>query len=158
MRHRMFLILQILIKHLLRDRSGVAAIEFALAAPILVAALVGIADVGMGIYKQMQLINAVQAGARYAMTNGWNSVQIQNTITNATDLAAISATPAPTHSCGCPSGATIATATCGSTCASGAPAGTYVTVNAQFAYTPVIPFVGFGGALTLVAQSMVRIQ
>jgi Flp pilus assembly protein TadG len=150
--------LKIFIKDLLRDRSGVAAIEFALAAPILVAAFVGIADVGMGIYKQMQLVNAVQAGARYAMINGWNSAQIQNAVTSATDLTAVSATPAPTTSCGCPSNATIIAATCGSTCASSAAAGTYVTVNAQFAYTPVIPFVGFGGAVTLVAQSTVRIQ
>jgi Flp pilus assembly protein TadG len=149
---------RILIKQLLRDRSGVAAIEFAFAAPILVTALVGIVDVGMGLYKQMQLVNAVEAGVQYAMTNGWNSTQIQNVVVNATDLAAVNATPAPTKSCGCPSSATIVTATCGSACASGSLAGTYITVNAQFAYTPVIPFPGFGGATTLVAQSTVRIQ
>lgn len=34
----------------------------------------------------------------------------------------------------------------------------YVIVNAQYTYTPALPYSVFGSALTLTAQSTVRIQ
>ena len=54
----------------LGDRSGVAAVEFALIAPTLILVLVGLIDVGGMIYTRFQLDAAVNAGANYAMVNG----------------------------------------------------------------------------------------
>jgi Flp pilus assembly protein TadG len=140
------------------DRRGTAALEFALVVPVLISAFIGIVDVGMALYDQLQLVNAAEAGARYAAVNGWNSGKIQTAVTGATSLSAIAASPAPSQSCGCPNGSGVAVANCGSTCSTGTMAGTYITVNAQYAYTPIIPYPGFGQSLTLTAQSMVRIQ
>ncbi len=51
---------------------GVAAVEFALAAPILLGALVPVADLGIAFAKQQQLRQAVQAGAQYAASHPWD--------------------------------------------------------------------------------------
>lgn len=140
------------------DRSGVAAVEFALALPMLLLALVGTLDIGIAVYEKMELDNAVQAGARYVTVNGWNASGIQNAVQSATGVAGVSSTPAPAESCGCPSGAVIAAATCGTTCPNGGTAGTYVTISAQRAYAPMFPYPGLAIPSVLTAQVMVRIQ
>lgn len=53
----------------LGDRSGVAAVEFALIAPTLILVLVGLIDLGGMIYTRFQLDAALNAGANYAMVN-----------------------------------------------------------------------------------------
>src|SRR5216683_6158696 len=95
---------------LLRRKSGNAAIEFALIAPILAAMLVAMTDLGVAIYEKMEICTAADAGVQYAVAKGWNSAAIQNAVTSATSLAGLSASPAPTKTCGCVSGATIAAA------------------------------------------------
>jgi Flp pilus assembly protein TadG len=145
-------------------KGGNAAIEFALATPILIGLLVPVADIGMAFSQQIKVQQAAQAGAQYALLHGWDSAstppgsKISNAVTAATTLASVSATPAPTTSCGCPSGTAITAATCSSTCSDGEAAGSYVFVNAQSAYTPTLPYSVFGSGVTLTAQAAVRIQ
>ena len=67
--------------------------------------LLGICDFGLGFWEQMQVANAARAGAEYAVKNGYNSSNIQTTVTNATNLSGIQASPAPTQTCGCPDAA-----------------------------------------------------
>ena len=143
---------------LARAERGNAAIEFALATPILLGMLVPVADLGLAFAQQIQVQQAAQAGAQYALLHGWNSSAISNAVTAATNLPGISAAPAPTESCGCPTGTTISSATCASTCANGETAGTYVFVNAQSAYTPVLPYSVLGSGVTLTAKATVRVQ
>ena len=149
---------------LMRAERGNAAIEFALATPILIGLLVPVADIGMAFSQQIKVQQAAQAGAQYALLHGWDSAstppgsKISNAVTAATTLASVSATPAPTTSCGCPSGTAITAATCSSTCSDGEAAGSYVFVNAQSAYTPTLPYSVFGSGVTLTAQAAVRIQ
>lgn len=140
-----------------RDRRGNAAIEFALLAAPLILMMVGTVDYGFGIYRQMEVQNAAQAGAEYALKYGFNTTGITSAVTSATAYS-ISASPAPVQSCGCPSGTTISPAACGSSCASGATAGVYVTVAAQATYTTIIPYPGIPNSYTLAAASTVRIQ
>jgi Flp pilus assembly protein TadG len=142
---------------LLGARDGNAAVEFSLAAPVLTIMLVPMVDIGMGVYQQMQVQDAAQAGAQYAMAHGWNSSSIQSAVTSATALS-VSATPAPSKSCGCPDGSSVSAATCGSTCSDGQPAGSYVTVSAQATYTPLLPYPAMGSSVTLSAQATARIQ
>ncbi|TMJ54449.1 MAG: pilus assembly protein, partial [Alphaproteobacteria bacterium] len=61
------------VRNLARDIRGVAAIEFAIVAPMLVLAMVCTADLGLGIYRKMQVQNAAQAGAEYAIVHGYVS-------------------------------------------------------------------------------------
>ena len=143
---------------LLRGRRGNAAIEFAVLAAPMVLMLVGAADYGAATYAKMQVQHAAQAGAEYAMKYGFSSTNIATAVTSATALSGVSATPAPAQSCGCASGTTVTAATCGTTCASGAAAGSYVTVSAQGSYTTIIPYPGIANTLSLSASSTVRIQ
>ena len=146
------------LRAILPDIRGNAAVEFALVAPMLAAALVAMIDLGIGFYEKMEVENAAQAGAEYAIARGWNATSVANAVTASGTLAAISATPAPTQSCGCASGTTVAAASCGSVCPSGAAAGTYVTVNAQAQYKTILSYPGLKSPMTLSAQSIVRLQ
>jgi len=137
---------------------GNAAIEFALATPILLGMLVPVADLGIAFSQQIQVQQAAQAGAQYALLHGWNSTAISNAVTAATNLSGVSAAPAPSQSCGCPTGTTIAAATCSSTCSNGETAGTYVFVNAQSPYSAVLPYSVLPSGTTLTAQTIVRVQ
>jgi Flp pilus assembly protein TadG len=143
---------------LLRAPEGNAVMEFGLVAPLLGAILVPLVDVGIGFYQSMQVQDAAQAGAQYAMAHGWNSTAIQNAVTSATTLSSVNASPVPSRSCGCASNASVVAATCGSNCPDGKPAGTYVTVSAQALYKTLIPYPAVGSSVTLSAQSTARIQ
>lgn len=141
------------------DDKGTAAIEFGLVATFLSFLLLGLTDFGMGYWEQMQVGNAARAGAEYAIANGWNQSGITTAVTSATGLGSITATPAPTQTCGCPSvTAGITTATCRSSCAGGGTAGTYVTVNARASYSFIVPYAGIASPLTLTASTTVRIN
>src|SRR3954453_19461449 len=154
------------LRRLLRCDRGVAAIEFGLSAPVLLAVLVPVADLGLALSKQQELRQAVQAGAQYAALHPWNQnapAAITGAVTAATSLSGITVSPAPSQLCGCPSGGTdsgsrITTVNCGSVCASGETAGYYVVIAAQLPYTPVLPYSLLGRSTTLSAQSMIRIR
>lgn len=145
------------IASLVRAREANAAVEFSIAAPLLAIIFVPLIDIGMGVYQQMQVQDAAQAGAQYAMAHGWNSSSIQSAITGATTLS-VSASPAPSKTCGCPAGSSVSAASCGSTCSDGQTAGTYVTVGAQATYAPLLPYPLLGSSVTLSAQATARIQ
>jgi Flp pilus assembly protein TadG len=149
------------LRGLLRCDRGVAAVEFGLSAPLLLAVLVPVADLGIAFSQQQQLEQAVQAGALYATMHPWNqnaSSAIAGAVAAATTLSGISVSPTPYQTCGCPSSSGITTATCGSTCTNGESAGYYVVISAQRAYTPVLPYSLLGSSTTLSAQSMIRIR
>ena len=147
-----------ILRALLPDIRGNAAVEFALVAPMLAASLVAMIDLGIGFYEKMEVENAAQAGAEYAVARGWSAASVANAVTASGTFAAISATPAPTQSCGCASGTTVAAAACGAVCPNGAAAGTYVTVNATAQYSTILSYPGLASPVTLSAQSIVRIQ
>lgn len=54
------------IVRLLRDEGGVAALEFAIAGPLVLVFAVGTIQLGMALFAQAGLRNAVENGARYA--------------------------------------------------------------------------------------------
>ena len=109
--------------------SGIAAIEFAILGSVLCLMVVAVGDLGLGFYSYMQVQTSAQAGAQYAMVHGFNSTSISNAVTSATSVSGITASPAPQQFCGCVSGATVTTATCGDVCADGMSAGTYVSAS-----------------------------
>ena len=142
-----------------RDERGATALEFALVSPLLCVLLVGLIDYGMGYWQKMQVGNAARAGAQYAMASGWNQTAISTAVTSATGLASISASPAPSQACGCPSASSgIVAASCGSSCTGGGTAGTYVTVNASATYSPLLPYHGIAGTIALTTTNTVRIN
>jgi Flp pilus assembly protein TadG len=141
-----------------RNESGVAAIEFAVLGAVLCLFVVGVGDLGMAFYSDMQVQNSAQAGAQYAAVHGFDATAVSNAVTNATAVTWITASPAPTQFCGCVTGSTMATATCNSTCANGMTAGTYVSVSAARTYSTLITYPGFPASYSQAATSTVRIQ
>jgi Flp pilus assembly protein TadG len=70
------------------DRSGVAAVEFALVTPIFCLLLAGIVDLGGALYTKFKLDSAVTAGANFAQVNASN-VSSANGQTLANNIATI---------------------------------------------------------------------
>jgi Flp pilus assembly protein TadG len=137
--------------------AGTSAVEFALVTPILALTLVSLADLSLGIYRKMEVQNAAQAGATYAMVNGFNANSISSAVTQATTFS-VTASPQPTQFCGCASMSGISTVTCGSTCSGGSSAGTYVSVSAQATYNTLLSYPGIPNNWSFSSQSTVRIQ
>jgi Flp pilus assembly protein TadG len=78
------------------------AIEFALIVPVLLMLLVGVVEVGHGVYQAMQVMDAAEAGGLYVAKHGWNSAAITAAVVNATGESGMTASPAPSQFCGCP--------------------------------------------------------
>jgi Flp pilus assembly protein TadG len=158
------------------DTSGVAAIEFAIIVPILVLMVVATADIGMGFYRKMQVEGATQAGAEWAIKNGFDANAMSNAVisatsapalsvspapvqfVSATSAPALSVSPAPVQFCGCANGSAISTVACGTTCPGGASAGTYTTVSAQMTYNTILNYGFFPSTYNFSSQSTVRLK
>jgi Flp pilus assembly protein TadG len=144
--------------------SGTAAVEFALLCPFMLILLTGVAEIGIAGYQAMQVQAAVEAGALYAANNGattFSATNVVAAVTNATGTAGLTATPAPTAFCGCPTATGIVSQTtnCTSVCAgSGLSPGHYVTVNAAIPHQTLMPFLNLPIPATLTATSTIRVQ
>ena len=138
--------------------SGSAAIEFAIAAPVLLILALGLIEVGYAGYQAMQVQNAVETGALYASKNGWSSSGITAAVLSATGIAGLTASPAPTQFCGCPGAAGITTVDCASTCVGGGAPGQYVQINATLTRVSLIANAGLPLPTNFVAQSIVRLR
>jgi hypothetical protein len=143
---------------MLEDQRGVAAIELALALPVLVVMAFGLIDYSSGLLRQMQVQNAAQHGLQYALTHGFDSAAISTLITGGTSPTGISATPAPTQFCGCPGSQGIASATCSTVCSDGSRAGTYVAITAVATYVPYVELPFVPASFSLQSSAIARIQ
>jgi Flp pilus assembly protein TadG len=122
----------------IKRESGVAAVEFAIIAPLLAIILVGVTELGFAVRQQMQVQEAAAAGAQYASLKGWDPTNISLAVTNTASNSGITATPAPTSFCGCPSTSGIATIVCGQICPDHVAARSYARVNASMTRTTIL--------------------
>lgn len=138
-------------------RKGTAAIEFALASPIFLALILGVVEIGFGAYQAMQTQDAAEAGALYAAEHGWNSAGISAAVVNATGASGMTASPAPSEFCGCPTATGVTVVACTATCTGGTAPGVYVQVNATLPHPTILPGLSsLPSSFTF--QSTVRIQ
>lgn len=168
-----------LIGALLRAQPrGLAAVEFGLAAPFLILMLVGLVDFGMGFYSALQVQGAASAGAEYATVHGWDCTGMENSVSSASAINGVSGTAQPPQQvCGCTISGTFSnptsgaltlatcpaspTASCGSSssvCSNGSTAGTYAKVQAQYTYTPMLPYPWTKSPVTLSGTAYRRLQ
>jgi Flp pilus assembly protein TadG len=145
------------LKALAFEKEGVAAIEFGIISAVLLILFLCSVDLSLAAYSDMQVQTSAQSGAEYAAVHTFNSSAISSAVTNATSTSGISATPAPSQFCGCPSGSGVATATCLSHCADGAVAGNYVTVSATRTYSTIVTYPGFPTSYTQSTSTTVRV-
>ena len=149
------------LRALLYCARGTAAIEFAIMGGVFSAVVVVSGDLGLAYYANMQVQTSAQVGAQYAVNHGFSTFDataISDAVISATSTTGISATPAPVQFCGCPSGTTLSTAVCGTTCADGTGAGTYVRVTASRTHTVVVPYPWLPASYAQSATSTVRIK
>jgi Flp pilus assembly protein TadG len=139
-----------------RDRSGVTAVEFAIITPVMVFIFICIADLGIGMYTDMQVNNAAQYGTEYALIKGYNSSAISSAVQSSTSLS--NASVSPTQFCGCPSANGIVSSSCNSSCSDGTKAGTFVKVAVSDSYATILRYPGLPSKFNLTAQSTVRLQ
>lgn len=144
--------------------AGTAAIEFGLFLPILLLLLTGVVELGFSMYEAMQVNNAVEAGILYATKNGFNATSIASAVVAASvlppQLSAVTATPAPTQFCGCPTATGVTkSSTCTSppACGDGTTPGTYIQVNASLNHTALFA-TSWGLPATFTATAVVRIN
>lgn len=142
------------------NRRGVAAVEFALIAPVLMLLLGGVIDFGLALAGRSQLANGVAQGVQYALLTGPSVVgtgSASNTVQSVVKAAALRSGVTGTVTvtvvgprCYCVSGqpATLGTApnllsgtyTCTGTCTSPSMApGAFVIITASYVYQPLMP-------------------
>lgn len=141
-----------------RCLCGASAVEFAIVAPVFLLMTICTIDLGIGLYRYLQVETAAGIGARYASLHGFNPTGIESAITSATSYAGISASPAPSTFCGCSSASGITAATCGSSCSGGGAVGTYVKAFAQTNYSPILSYPLMPKSFSLSAQATMRLQ
>jgi Flp pilus assembly protein TadG len=137
-----------------RNRAT-AALEFAMASPLLIIMLGGAADYGLAQYYRTNLASAVETGAEYAYLTGTGvaATNIQSVITNAMFLPAHASTnlvvtvTGPSGYCVTGNGPTMTpVASLPATCSDLSAAGTYVIINATYTNTGLMN--GFAAALS----------
>ena len=142
---------------------GAAIVEFALILPVLALLVVGLCDLGVGLWQSIRVQAAAEAGAQYAALHPdpWDAAKlaaITAAVTGATGASGIAATPPPSEVYGCPDRGTLTIVASTVTCPSGSPPGIYASVSAQLAYVSVLPYPGLPSPLTLTGQAYRRIQ
>jgi Flp pilus assembly protein TadG len=152
-----------------RATAGLAAVEFAILLPFFALLIAFSVDAGGAIYARAQVQNAAQIGARYAQVNGWNGAAIATAVATATDLANVSALPAPQLVCGCPTGTSIVflvvNCTAGipqNTVCPGTspprPPGRYVVVAARYSYAAPLAYANWPAVQLLTATATTRLD
>lgn len=156
---------------LLFEEDGAALVEATILAPILVAMGVYVADFGLLFYTKIQVQNAAQAGAQWAIANRpvSNPADVQTAAQNATTLTGVTV-PLPSQFCGCSVDSSgnvgvtqLSTGACttpapGATCNTSGVAGNYVTVTATKSYNSLVPFGLIASNYTISSTTTVRIQ
>jgi Flp pilus assembly protein TadG len=148
--------------------AGASAVEFAFVAPLAIYLFMGAVDYGLGFYRKMEVNQAAQVGAEYAVAQGFlpdapstdprSPAAISNAVVNATLFQGVAASPAPNSYCGCASASGVVTATCGTNCDDGTVAGVYLTVSASGKYSTLLPYPFIPNSFSLNGAATVRIQ
>ena len=119
-----------------RDRSGAAAVEFALLMPVLMLLLLGLADFATLASRTLQVEAAARTGANYARRHGWQADAIARAAGDG--LATLSdarAVPRLIEGCLQRNGTTMPAH---KRCADGGAPGVYVEVTVTAASAPML--------------------
>jgi Flp pilus assembly protein TadG len=157
------------------DRRGIAAVEFALVAPLLLALLGGAVDFGLMMSGKSQLENGLAQGVQYAQLQGpgVSAAAIQSAVKNGSSRAGLTnlVTVAVTGpACYCVSGSPAALSTpsaplsspglkCAGTCpGTGTAPGAYVIINTSYVYQPMMPLYSRITSTTVAGTATARLQ
>lgn len=140
------------IRRFRRSIAGVAAVEFALIAPIIAAMLVGLANYGLAMFEKMELVSAARAGAQLVLVDtGATTSEIQAAVVASTNSGISTSDVTVTQSCECADGTAI---TCGGTCSDASANRYFYTIAASNDFTLLL----LGSTITLTGTAVVRTQ
>ncbi len=156
------------------DRRGLAAIEFALVAPVLLLLLGGITDFGLVRWGKSELANGIAQGVDYALLQGPSvtAASVKAMVQAGSSRSGLSPSVTITitgPACYClsrfpaslvtPSTALSASYTCTGTCPSPAAApGAFLTITASYVYQPLMPFYSQLSNTTVSETATARLQ
>ena len=163
------------LKRFARDRSGLAAIELAIIAPVLFLCTLCVADLGRFALDKTWVTGAASAGAEYAAAHADDtkytptypmgsdfSAAITTAATSATPTTNISVSPTPSTYYGCATSTGVTASNQGATCPSGTSTGglvgEYVSVTATMPFTALFSAAGISYPSTITSTAVVRIQ
>ncbi|MBB2203305.1 TadE/TadG family type IV pilus assembly protein [Gluconacetobacter tumulisoli] len=157
-----------------RGREGVAAVEFALIAPVLLLIAAGLSDFPLALWDRIIIAAAVESGANYAFaveqnetgnnssvsaTDVGNAVRAASSLTNLVVTVSAPATYCVSSGATKASHVTVLTSgTSGNACADGQQPGLYMTISATYHYAPLLPVYGLLAQTTLGDTATVRLQ
>jgi len=141
-------------------RAGTATAELAVMLPLMLLAIVGLADFGRAAMEMITIANAAHAGAKYGSHSPYHMTDIVG-IQNAAaaelqDMGGVeSVTIAAEQYCTCPDGSEVSCVdgTCGLTAALRR---TYVRVRVEKLFTTLINYPGIPNVLTLSREAQLR--
>lgn len=151
-------------KRLAASRDGVIAVEFGLIAPVILALVLGVVEVSRAIDNSMSIQTATRAGTHFALAKPpvqGDMSQIVASVRAAlpTDWVSSNDGSAPQISasmvCECE---ITGPAACGAPCGVGEASQTYIRVEVQKLYKPLISFRYFAPSYQLKNASMVRLK
>jgi Flp pilus assembly protein TadG len=139
--------------------SGVAALELALATPVLLLMVTGSADFGRILYQEHRLAAAARAGTQYAMQSSSTWIDTTNITAavraDANDTTAQSLT-VTSSVCTCPNGTAVCST--GTNCSGSTIAGTYVKVTVSTSYSTLLRYPFIARPISLSGRSLIRVQ
>lgn len=152
-----------------RARGGVASLELAIVAPVLLIGALCAADIGRFALQKTWVAYAASAGAEYAVLNTgkysqWSdfSAAIKTAATSAAPVSSISVSPDPSEFYGCATSSGVTSSSQGATCPSGTStggaSGEYVSVTATMPFTTMFGAAGITYPSTITSTAVVRIQ
>lgn len=128
------------------ESKGLAAIEFALIAPVLALITISISDLGQAAVGAMNMEAAVRSGIQYAMNGGTNMTVAKTVSAQSWGSRPSGSTLNALQMCVCDSG----TVTCGQACTDGSTQKTFVTVTATATLGGAV--IKFGKTVTKTVQ------
>lgn len=148
-------------------REGNTAVEFALAAPILITLAFGAFDYGRAYVEGVRMNGAARAGAQYALyepTNWTDGTTMERTALEEyvghaltdSQMAALSVSAAANNFCACTAGTTLA---CTDTCPGGGAPGRFVRVTLNGAVPLTLPYPwSSNGEAPVDGEAVVRVR
>ena len=129
--------------------------------PVMMGFLGATLDIGLANAGRTALANAVASGAQYAALTGTSvaAANVKALVEKASGLQnVVAAVTGPTCSCIGGTSPTLSAATCGSTCADGSMAGSYVTVGATYTYSALMPVFSLMDGVQATERAVARLQ
>ncbi|GAC1482360.1 MAG: hypothetical protein NVS2B11_07880 [Acetobacteraceae bacterium] len=153
------------------DRRGIAALEFALTAPVLLIILGGIADFGLVMVGRSRLANGLAQGMQIALATGpgVTGASISAAVKAGVSRAGLAETVTVTvtgPACYCTTGspaqlgskAALSGGACTSTCPAPATGpGAFVIITATYTYQPLMPLYSTLAAATVTQTTTARL-